>query len=290
MFYNDESENQKKKINIVRTVQRLEKELDEYINKVEDNIEKKLVKRLEKVIKDDIVDKKRQDHLIKATEAWEHYAIEVDKKVIEQNQLKATQIYAKAQLKKMVDPAWMSTNDNVIVTINNIGHDNATGWRSLAKAQLQQSLLETEDDPRGVDSRIIIRKLIFGINTFTSNELVRKLRDIRIEYYRNADGSDFDEKTQLLNSVRPLIKQKKQVPLSKDDWSLDLQSMDMTHRSAAINSDHSLDSVTATPSSICTTSLIDEFKSNIYPGMSVNQSQPLVTGNSIFICHSFLYL
>lgn len=288
MFYNDESENQKKKINIIRTVQRLEKELDDYLNKLEGNIEKKLEKRLEKVTKDDIVDKKRQEHLIKATEAWEHFAIEVDKKVIEQNQLKATQIYAKAQLKKVIDPPWMSTTDSAIVTVNNLGHDNATGWRSLAKAQLQQSLLETEDDPRGGDSRIIIRSIIFGINTFTSNELVRKLKDIRIEYYRNANGSDFDEKTELLNSVRPLIKTKIQVPLPKDDWSLELQSMDMTRRSAANNSDHTLDSLTAEPSTICTTSLIDEFKSNIYPGMPINQSQPLVTGNSIFIYFIFM--
>lgn len=191
---------------------------------------------------DDKVEESRiiMDHEI--VKVKEQYVSEVDKAMEEKSQLKAERQYHNAKLHDLL-PLWSKILIDIKDIIANKGHNDKTAWRSSAKSLMQLLLNEMEKDSTVLETTLAqLRRMIITINCMLAQGLIRALDTLKDDYITHLQpGSDLGYHRGECRRLDTILADKGiVVPLSKSQWSMDLDNLESdfnsTHKSMHLSS------------------------------------------------------
>ena len=207
---------------IFRKVERDEAKISRLVAKEEQLIARRLEHRYKRLNETSRIEEERSRHLVLNSEVKEQIVLEVDAALATKQQAVATRQYAARQLDLNM-PAWLKTVTETVGVVRSCGHSNKLRWRSKALALLKRCILESEDDPNGVESRIRLRRIVLEINNHAANELVRHLEALKGDFINDMITSDskLGHDSSLLQAAKAFLEQDSEsiVPLSRSGWS-----------------------------------------------------------------------
>jgi hypothetical protein len=235
--YENESQLHKKSTALYRKVRVAIKQTNDYIQKVNELSEHKLkIREINNSVDQKIEsDRLATDSAISKVKV--QYVQEVDKAIEEKAQIKAQKQYHLAHV-NMLLPSWCLLLNEVQKIVAGKGHSDKMGWRSSAKALLQQILSQTENDTTVTEiTRSELRRLILTINALRAQELIRKTNNVKYTYIENLQGDSELARHQMeyVRLSKLLEESGTVVPLSKSQWSHELESMEAAYNSTFRN-------------------------------------------------------
>ena len=231
-----ESKLHKQALALFRKMERTEAKITRLVEQEEKLITKKLEKRYHNLNETSRLEQERSQQLLLNTEAKELLVLEVDAALAQQQQARATKQYAAKQLDQNL-PSWFKTVTETVGVARSCGHTNKLRWRGKCLALLKRCILESEDDPNGVESRIRLRRIALEINNHPANELVRQLESLKGDFIHDMVTSDskLGQDSVLFHAAKALLDQDADsvVPLSRSGWSTRLEEANLSAKSAA---------------------------------------------------------
>lgn len=222
-------------MSLSRRAKRKENEVMHYVKSLNEISAIRLDEREKKLSERNDIDQLRLLKGSRNVVACEKYIIEVDSKIEDQTQKRATRQFCEHQINNQL-PHWIRRLNEVIVVARNCGHSNKLRWRSKSIALLQKAITDCEEDEFAVNCRLKLQRLVLDINVNTANELIRIILNLKNEYIesRTDEKSSLGKLSSLLQAMNDGIQSDAVVPHMKASWSADLQDADVACKELSI--------------------------------------------------------
>ena len=177
------SEYRKKLYELTRKLKKKSAEADAFIADVQNKSDRNLAKRNGILRKTAQIEDMRRATVMQNTELKEKFVIEVDEAIELKAQNRAERLYHKEQINLMV-PKWLKTLDEISRVAKAKGHNDKLKWRHFVLDVMKTCIDEASEDPLGVETRLHLIFISRRLNIYNANEVIRKLEDLKDEYFR----------------------------------------------------------------------------------------------------------